>query len=44
MALGNGSSKGKSNRKGNKAINKRKDNIYNMPSNNSDLVYNILSY
>jgi hypothetical protein len=43
MALGSGSSKGKSNRKGNKATNKRKDNIYNMPSNNPDLVHNILS-
>jgi hypothetical protein len=43
MALGNSSNKGKSNRKGNKAINKQKDNIYNMSSNNLDLVYNILS-
>jgi hypothetical protein len=44
MALDNSSSKGKSNRKGNKAINKQKNNIYNIFSNNSDLVYNILSY
>jgi hypothetical protein len=44
MALDSSSSKGKSNRKDNKAINKQKDNIYNMPSNNLDLVHNILSY
>jgi hypothetical protein len=43
MALGSSSSKGKSSRKGNKAINKQKDNIYNMPSNNPDSVHNILS-
>jgi hypothetical protein len=43
MALGNSSNKDKSSRKGNKAINKQKDNIYNIFSNNSDLVYNILS-
>jgi hypothetical protein len=44
MALGSGSSKSKSSRKGNKAINKQKNNIYNMPFNNPDLVYNIFSY
>ena len=44
MALGNSSSKDKSSRKDNKAINKQKDNIYNMSSNNPDLVYNIFSY
>jgi hypothetical protein len=43
MASGSGSGKGKSSRKGDKAANKQKDNIYNMPSNNPDSVYNILS-
>ena len=44
MALGSGSSKDKGGRKGDKGTNKWKDNIYNIPSNNLDLVYNILSY
>jgi hypothetical protein len=44
MASGSSSGKGKSGRKGNKATNKQKDNIYNIPSNNPDSVYNILSY
>jgi hypothetical protein len=44
MALDNSSNKGKSSRKDNKAINKQKDNIYNIFSNNLNLVYNILFY
>jgi hypothetical protein len=43
MALGNSSSKDKGGRKGDKGANKRKDDIYDMPSNDLDLVYNILS-
>jgi len=44
MALGSGSSKDKGSRKGDKGANKRKDNIYDMPSNDLDLVHDILSY
>ena len=44
MALDNSSSKNKSGRKGDKAINKQKNNIYNISSDNPDSVYNILSY
>ena len=44
MASNNSSNKGKSGRKEDKAINKQKDNIYNISSNNPDLVYNILFY
>jgi hypothetical protein len=43
MALGSGSSKDKGGRKGDKGENKQKDDIYNMPSNNLDLVHDILS-
>jgi hypothetical protein len=43
MASGSGSGKGKSGRKGDKAANKRKDDIYDMPSDNPDSVHDILS-
>jgi hypothetical protein len=43
MASGGGSGKDKGGRKGDKGANKRKDDIYDMPSDDPDSVHDILS-
>jgi hypothetical protein len=43
MASGSGSDRGKGGRKGDKGANKRKDDIYDIPSDDPDSVHDILS-